>query len=95
MPRTIQLELSEAQRAELQHMRDHAAKPYLRERAAALLKVASGQTITQVAAAGLLKRRKHETVRDWLTRYQHQGLEGLGIHGGRGRKSAFSPSPAR
>jgi transposase len=92
MPRIIRLDLSAPQKAELQHIRDHASKPYLRERAAALLKVASGQTITEVAAEGLLKPRKHETVRAWLTRYQQQGLDGLGIHSGRGRKSAFSPS---
>jgi hypothetical protein len=36
------LELSEQQRAELEDLRDHSPLPYLRERAAALLKIADG-----------------------------------------------------
>jgi transposase len=63
----------------------------LRERAASILKVAAGQTITEVAEQGLLKRRKHETLRDWLKRYLDEGLEGLRIKAGRGRKAVFSP----
>lgn len=92
MPKTIRISLTISQKADLEQVRDHALKPYLRERAAAILKVAAGATITQVAASGLLKGRKHETVRDWLTRYQEQGVAGLTLRAGRGRKSAFSPS---
>lgn len=92
MPSIIRLSLSCDQRAELQATLNYADKPYLRERAAALLKIADGQTVTQVAARGLLKSRQHETVRSWLRRYQQQGLAGLSIQSGRGRKAAFSPS---
>jgi transposase len=46
----------------------------------------------QVALAGLLKRRKTDTVYDWFHRYQAEGLAGLKIKSGRGRKPAFSPS---
>jgi transposase len=53
--------------------------------------VAHGQTITAVAAQGLLKSRKHETLRTWLDRYLEQGLAGLKIKSGRGRKAAFFP----
>jgi len=91
MPRIIRIELSEEQKQELQKTRDHAHEAYLRERAAAILKVGAGQTITEVAAQGLLKSRKHETLRDWLKRYLEEGLKGLKIKTGRGRKAAFSP----
>ena len=91
MPRIIRIELSEAQKQELQNMRDHAQEAYMRERAAALLKVAAGQTITEVAERGLLKTRKHETLRQWQKRYLEEGLNGLKIKAGRGRKAAFSP----
>ena len=42
MPGRLQLSLTEPQRAELEELRDHSPRPYLRERAAALLKVAGG-----------------------------------------------------
>ncbi len=92
MPSIIRFTLTTDQRAELQKMLNYADKPYLRERAAALLKIGDGQTITQVAAHGLLRPRQHETVRGWLRRYQQAGLAGLTIQTGRGRKAAFFPS---
>ncbi|MBI1801096.1 MAG: hypothetical protein HYR71_05665, partial [Chloroflexi bacterium] len=46
------LVLSAPQRAELTALREHAAKPYLRERASALLKMADGQSASAVAAHG-------------------------------------------
>ena len=91
MPRIIRIELSESQKQELRQTRDHAHEAYLRERAAAILKIGEGQSITEVAAQGLLKSRKHETLRDWLKRYLEDGLKGLTIKAGRGRKAAFSP----
>jgi transposase len=91
MPRIVRIELSQSQKQELEKTRDHAQAAYLRERAAAILKVANGQTITEVAAQGLLKSRKHETLRTWLKRYLEQGLAGLKIKSGRGRKAAFFP----
>jgi transposase len=86
------LKLSEAQRAELEWVRDHDAKPHLRERAAALLKITDGMPLSVVARQGLLKPRMAETVRDWVVRYESEGLAGLDIRKGRGRKPAFSPS---
>jgi transposase len=84
--------LEERQYAELVNMRDHAQIPYLRERAAAILKVAEGLSVRKVAASGLLKRVRHETVSEWIDRYEQAGLEGLKIKPGRGKKPAFSPS---
>lgn len=83
--------LSPAQEAELTAVRDHHPTPYVRERAAAILKVAHGQPVRQVAATGLYKPRRWETVSTWITRYLADGLPGLHVQAGRGRKPAFSP----
>ncbi len=82
------------QEAELQQARDHHDLAYVRERAGALLKIAAGQSIRQVALAGLLKPRDPHTLADWLQRYRRHGLAGLQVRPGRGRKGAFFP-PAR
>lgn len=87
-----ELKLTEQERLELEGMRDHAEKPYLRERAAALLKIADGEPLSRVAATGLLKKRAPATVREWVKRFEEQGIAGLSIREGRGRKPAFSPS---
>jgi hypothetical protein len=64
------LTLSTSERAELETMRDHDPRPYLRERAAALLKIADGMGPTVVAREGLLKPRHPETVCIWLNDYE-------------------------
>ena len=79
------------ERAELMRLRDTAAKAYLRERAAALLKVADGQSVAAVARTGLLRPRQPETVAAWVDRFQRHGVAGLSIQPGRGRKPVFSP----
>lgn len=94
MPKHRTLTVSAEQRAALLARRDHARQPYLRERAAALLKIADGLTAAQVAKQGLYRKRKPDTIYAWLDRYQEEGLSGLLIHPGRGRKAAFSPSDA-
>ena len=63
----------------------------MRERAAALLKIADGASSSQVAGYGLLKHRNYHTVCEWVHRYREGGLAGLQIRKGRGRKPAFSP----
>ena len=85
------VKLSAEQRAELIETRDNSPKPYMRERCAAILKVADGIPGSKVAMYGLLKVRKEETVYEWLNRYGQDGIEGLKIKPGRGRKPAFSP----
>ena len=59
------LALSSTQRAELIHLQDHDPRPYLRERAAALLKIAAGQAPYAVARHGLHKPRHPDTVYRW------------------------------
>jgi transposase len=83
--------LSKEQIAELKATRDHHEKPYVRERAAAILKVADGKAVRAVAKNGLYKPRRRETVSEWITRYQQEGLLGLRMRSGRGRKPTFSP----
>jgi transposase len=90
--------LTDRQRRTLTRVRDRHPRPHLREKAAALLKVADGWAIQDVAAYGLLKARSRNTVAAWVRRYQQRGLGGLKVKAGRGRKPAFSPlsaEPAR
>jgi len=74
------LALSDAARAALLDHRDHDPKPYVRERCAAVLKIADGQSPYAVARAGLLRRRDPDTVYAWLDLYQGEGLPGLLAH---------------
>lgn len=90
----IYLELTESQRGELTLVLKKSLKPYLRERASAILQVADGSFGNEVAARLLLRPRRKNTVYDWVARYKSEGLKGLDIKPGRGRKPAFSPSDA-
>lgn len=92
MPAQRRLDLTESNRQALLSMRDHDPKPYRRERAAAILKIADGMPAAQVARYGLLRPRKPDTVYDWLDRFVEAGIAGLALRPGRGRKPAFSPS---
>jgi transposase len=95
MPKHRTLDLSEQQREELRRYRDHDQRPYLRERAAALLKLADGEKAAEVARRLLLRRHKPDTIYAWHDRYDQEGITGLLIRKGRGRKPAFSPSAGR
>lgn len=83
--------LSAEQREELQQLVRHGEPAYLRERAACILKVADGQVAAHVAARGLLQTRDPDTVYSWLDRFASEGIAGLRIRPGRGRKPAFPP----
>jgi Winged helix-turn helix len=85
--------LTDTQHAELVALRDHDHRPYLRERAAALLRIAAGESPYAVARQGILKPRAPDTVYDWLDRYEAQGIAGL-IQLPRGHRG-FSPSRGR
>ena len=91
MPKVIHLELSESEREALEKVRDHDARPYMREKAAAVLKIAEGQVASQVAERGLLQSHDPDIIYRWLKRWQTQGVAGLVVKKGRGRKAAFSP----
>jgi len=95
MPNPLDFHLTPEERRELEHVRDHHNKAYLRERAAALLKIAAGQSGLRVARHGLHKPRDPDTIYSWLRRYQAGGVAGLAINSGRGRPPVFSPKLAR
>jgi len=77
------------QQEQLKQIRDSHKDAYMRERAAAILKIADGMSPHQVALNGLLKTRKPDTVYDWVERFQSEGIAGLPIKSGRGRKPAY------
>jgi len=91
MSSPFSIELAPAQVQELEQVRDHHPKAYVRVKAAGILKVWSGASRRQVAKSGLLKPVRRETVQRWIVRYQHEGVAGLLVQTGRGRKPAFSP----
>ncbi len=96
MPKRHDITLSPEQHTALLEARDHHPKAYVREKAAAILKMVDEHlSALEVAQHRLLKRRDDNTVRSWLRRYLHEGLAGLLVGGGRGRKPAFSPSAHR
>ncbi len=95
MAQARNIHLTAEQAEELAWVRDHHEKAYMRERAGAILKVAGGLSMLQVALHGLLKPRRYETISEWITRYQRDGLQGLQMQAGRGRKPAFSPCGTR
>ena len=92
MPKTYRITLLEEQRNELEKSVASHPKPYIRERAAGILKVAQNQSLRQVAYHQLLKRHAPETVKGWCESYLADGLKGLYVKPGRGRKPAFFPS---
>jgi hypothetical protein len=78
------LAVSPAQHEELVAHRDHDPRPYVRERCAALVKIADGMSPHAVAQRGLLRARDPDTVYGWLTTYEARGLAGVVArqHGG-------------
>lgn len=83
------LTLAEEQRQLLLQHRNHDPRPFVRERCAALLKIADGHVPYQVAGTGLLRPRDPDTIYAWLNRFQSEGLAGLlnHQHGGSRRRS--------
>lgn len=86
------LSLSETEKQALEAVAAHGVKPYQRERAAALLKIASRQSPHFVTRYGLLIARDPDTVYGWLSRYEAECQAKQNVGEGRGRKPAFSPS---
>jgi len=90
MAKPLAIVLNDTQRQELEFARAYHERQYVRERASAILKIADGMSARQVALQGLLRRRDPDTVYAWVRRYRDEGLDGLLIRPGRGRKSAAS-----
>jgi hypothetical protein len=88
----IYLDLTSEQKLELETVLKKSPKPYLRERASAILQIAKGAFGKDVAFEGLLQKRRKNTIYDWVVRYKSEGLKGLEMLPGRGRKASFSPT---
>ncbi len=86
MAQARQLTLTDEQQRDLLDCREHHPKAYMREKAAAILKV---------AAHGLLRPRQPKLVGRWIDRYLAQGRAGWLGRTGRGRTPAFFPPPPR
>src|SRR5262245_23718442 len=80
MPQRRTVTLTDEQRQELLHHRDHDPRPDLRERCAAVLKVADGQSPYAVARKGLLRPRDPDTLYQWLGYLRAEGVAGLLAH---------------
>ena len=89
MVRRRTLEVTADERAALLAVRDRDPHPQMRERCAALVKIAEGMSPHAVALHGLLRARDPDAVYGWLTIYEAEGIPGLRahLHGGsqRGR----------
>ena len=85
MPKRRTLELAPEEQRHLAHYRDHDERPFVRERCAALLKIASGKSPHSVAQHGLLKKRDPDTL------YQKERRRPLG----RGDSTLAREHPAR
>ena len=71
------LALAPAQREALVAHRDHDPRPSVRERCAALLKIADGMRPHAVAQRGRLRARDPDTVCGWLAAYDTRGPAGV------------------
>ncbi len=91
MPKRRYFNPTEEEKVELEATRDRHEKPYMREKAGALLKISAGESPHAVALDGLLQPRDPDAIYEWLDRYEREGIEGLLVKEGRGRKPAFSP----
>lgn len=93
MPASLTLDLTDAERRTLEAARTRHDQPHVRERAAALLKIANGWSGRAVATKGLLQERATDTVYTWYHDWIDHGLAALyiDVEAKRGRKPAFSP----
>ena len=80
MARQRTLTLTAEQEQELIALRNQTKEEYVRERCAAMLKIAGGKAPHWVALHGLLKPRDPDTVYSWLNIYEAEGIAGLQGH---------------
>ena len=80
MTQRRKIELSTKMRQELVELRDQTKQEYVRERCAAILKIADGASAHQVAKEGLLRPRDPDTVYGWMDILEREGITGLQEH---------------
>ncbi len=74
------LTLTDEERTALLYHRDHDPKPYVRERCAALLKIAQGHSPLPSPTPVCFALETPDTVYACLDLYQQEGLPGLFTH---------------
>ena len=78
------MEWTEAQMRELRAAMRTSPVPYIRVKALAVLNVARGATRQEVAALVCAHRA---SVGEWVRRYRQEGVAGLAVAAGRGRRA--------
>lgn len=71
----LKLRLSGRHRQQLERTARTHKKPQVREKAAAVLKVANGQSVSLVAETGLLTPRHRSTIYEWIDQYFTHGID--------------------
>lgn len=74
---------TQSQRDRLEWAARHAQPPYVRVKALAVANVAGGEAIVPVARTFRVSR---QALGEWCQRFVREGLEGLRVYPGRGRK---------
>ena len=88
----LKLEILKEEQKQLERVVLTHEKAYMRERASAILQISQGKSGLQVAQNGLLKKRRENTIYEWVRRYKEEGIKGLENREGRGRKPSFFSS---
>jgi hypothetical protein len=83
------LRLKRREQRELEHSRDHDARPSARERCSALLQIAAGATPPGVARHGVLRPRDPDTLYGWVQISEEGGVRSdeRGTAGGPARRA--------
>ena len=86
------MELSADAHRELEQVVRHGQPAHVRVKAVALLALADGRKIGEVAR---LVRCSRQALTEWRKRYRAEGLSGLQVRPGRGRRSAIDLDAVR
>jgi transposase len=78
------MELSSEQYRELEHCARHGQPAYLRTKALVLVNLVDGRPVQEISK---IFRVSRQSVYTWSKRYIGEGLDGLRVHRGRGRKA--------
>lgn len=78
------MKITEQQRKELEHVVRCGQPAYMRRKALVALNLAEGRSITEVAR---IFRVSRQSVYEWRRRYLEEGVDGLRVRSGRGRKA--------
>jgi transposase len=81
--------LSSSEKELLEYSQKNGDKHYFRTICYSLLQSSEGKKVSEIA---LLVKMREETIRRWYDKWEREGISGLKISAGRGRKSRLSIS---